>query len=204
MMPPKDYRIEIKVKNNCLLEMMDKRGIQSQSELARLAGMRPSSVGYIANMSRPAINKAGGWFLHVRKMADYLQCLPEDLFPPQHVHQELQKRTASIKASEEDLRQFQGMLEADVDAANNPIALLEMREMAEIARTVIDDLPKRERDVFLRRAESGDTLDEIADDYRVTRERIRQLECRARRKVLGRMAMIDRDGWPEGLERRQG
>jgi RNA polymerase primary sigma factor len=76
-----------------------------------------------------------------------------------------------------------------VDTAASPHDLLEMREMQRIVRDVVSALPEREREIIERRfgldrrSDEGETLAEIGDDQGVTRERIRQIEAKALRRI---------------------
>lgn len=49
---------------------------------------------------------------------------------------------------------------------------------------VLSDLTPRERDVIISRWQQGSTLESIGGGFNVTRERIRQIEQKARRKIL--------------------
>lgn len=48
---------------------------------------------------------------------------------------------------------------------------------------LLDKLTEREKDIFVMRIVDEMTLEEIGKEYGVTRERIRQIECKAQRKM---------------------
>ena len=69
-------------------------------------------------------------------------------------------------------------------------------------RTALEELPERDRDMFMLRAGVVDvdgryvvttpsSLQQIADRYGLTRERIRQIESRVRMTLASRLAMVD-------------
>jgi RNA polymerase primary sigma factor len=74
---------------------------------------------------------------------------------------------------------------ADLIAATDvvdPSGGLELDDMREAMRSVLDELPEREREVVKMRfglgAEQGATLEEVGQAFNITRERVRQIEVR--------------------------
>ena len=53
-----------------------------------------------------------------------------------------------------------------------------------IIQCLLNKLTEKEKDIFVMRIVDGMTLEEIGQEYGVTRERIRQIEGRAQRKML--------------------
>ena len=80
------------------------------------------------------------------------------------------------------------------DMRNEPAALLEAADAAEDQETrlheALEGLDERSRDILNRRwlAESKETLHELADEYGVSAERIRQIEKAAMKKLKGVLA----------------
>jgi len=71
---------------------------------------------------------------------------------------------------------------ASTDAID-PSGGIELEDMREAMRVVLDELPERERDVMKMRfglnAEHSATLEEVGQAFNITRERVRQIEVRA-------------------------
>ena len=71
--------------------------------------------------------------------------------------------------------------------ASNPMELTAMNLLRDKLRDVLDTLSEREREVLEQRFGLGDgagrTLEEVGKQFRVTRERIRQIEAKALRKL---------------------
>jgi len=71
---------------------------------------------------------------------------------------------------------------ASTDAVD-PSGGIELEDMREAMRVVLDELPERERDVMKMRfglnAEHSATLEEVGQAFNITRERVRQIEVRA-------------------------
>lgn len=65
----------------------------------------------------------------------------------------------------------------------DPSGGIELEDMREAMRAVLDELPERERDVMKMRfgldGEQGATLEEVGRAFDITRERVRQIEVRA-------------------------
>lgn len=81
---------------------------------------------------------------------------------------------------------------ADILVDDNPAYpedLINAEEVGITARAILDFLPsKREREILIRRFgfngnEDGETLDSIAADFGITRERVRQIESKALEKI---------------------
>lgn len=130
----KDYRLQIKVKNNVLLELMEARGIESQSELARRTGLDPATVGKFTNL-QIGIYAKGSKDLYNKSamiLAEYFHVLPENLMPSDHVALPLENNTAEVKVSMEEIEQ----IAYDGDR--------KMEFISDLTKMVID-LPRRER-----------------------------------------------------------
>lgn len=65
----------------------------------------------------------------------------------------------------------------------DPSGGIELEDMREAMRAVLDELPERERDVMKMRfgldGDQGATLEEVGKAFDITRERVRQIEVRA-------------------------
>ena len=194
----KDYRLQVRVKNNYLLEKMEERGIKTAADLSRLSGVSQVQIGHMINLKVSALTNLGHWRTFVLKVSEVLSCLPEDIYPEQHIDAALEKNKSQIKVDKNDLREFMGLLESE--ATTDPVAFLESRERAELVRFAISCLPERSRDVLERRLDDV-TLAEVGGKYDISRERVRQIEMKARRKVKTWMMMIDDGRWPPQMPR---
>ena len=80
------------------------------------------------------------------------------------------------------------------DLRNEPAAQIEQADSAAFEReglyTALESLDERSRDILQRRwlAESKETLHELADEYGVSAERIRQIEAAALKKLRTTLA----------------
>ena len=52
----KDYRVEVKVKNNYLFKLMQSYGLSNAAELSRASGLAQTAIGKVLNLKVPASN----------------------------------------------------------------------------------------------------------------------------------------------------
>jgi RNA polymerase sigma factor FliA len=72
---------------------------------------------------------------------------------------------------------------ADDSVESNPYAGTELSQMRERVRTLVEQLPARERDILRRHYYDQREFQEIAADLRVTKGRVSQLHARALQRV---------------------
>lgn len=175
----KDYKVTITVRNNYLLTAMEENGIKNASELARLSGVAPCVVGeYLKLKKAPYSEKRGTISPAVKRIADCLKRLPEDLFPPQHLNQPLAKNKAEFEL---DIEQVGALIEA-----TTPQVLLEHKEDIEAVHKCMSSLSEKEVRVLRGRyGFDGDeeTLDQIGAELNLSKEMIRHIEMKALNKL---------------------
>jgi len=175
----KDYRIILKVKNNYLLKHMENKGIRIAAELSRLSGVAQSSVGDFLNLKQTPYGKNGEYLESIKKIAAVLDVPPSHLFPPQHLHEVLNKNIGEIEINKEEALCFSNIIK-------NPEELILDREQSGQTRKLLSILSPREECVIRERNGFDDrpkTLDEIGRVLGVDKERIRQIESKALRKL---------------------
>ncbi|MEQ8664153.1 MAG: RNA polymerase sigma factor RpoH [Rhodospirillales bacterium] len=119
------------------------------------------------------------------ELSDNLNVSAADI---QQINRRMSARDSSLNAR---LADDEGMefIDTLVDDRPGPESLLadaeEFGARSEMLQAALADLPERERAIFVERRLSEDprTLEELGEEYGVSRERIRQLEARAFEKV---------------------
>jgi len=184
MTETKDYLIEIRVKNNHLLKKISAAGYVSVSEFARAVGIHQTVMSKYVTLKSPAIDRWGKWRKSVERMAKLLKCLPEDLFPPQHIDKALKTSKATIEAGIEEVAVF---LTGGEDTARTALEHITREEATEHIRGSLSTLTPREQQVLEMRygldMPEHFTLDQAAKVMGVTKERVRQIEIKALRKL---------------------
>jgi RNA polymerase sigma factor (sigma-70 family) len=182
----KDYALEIKIKNNYLLQMMKRRDIFTVSELSRQVGVTYTTLGKLLGLKLPAYGSSGKLLPCVTKLCEFFDCLPEDLFPEQHLQESLPINKVLIEANAEDLIPLSMRL-----ASQDPLDLLIQEEEEERTTTLVTEavagLRLKDRVILKHRfgldRDSPATLTEVAERLAFSRERVRQIEARGLRTL---------------------
>ena len=184
MTETKDYLIEIRVKNNHLLKKIKEHGYKSVAEFARAVGVHQTALAKYVTLKQPAIDRNGRWRKSVEKMAEALNCAPADLFPLQHIEKALKRSSTSFEAGIEEVAVF---LTGGEDTARTALEHVTREEsMREVLESFEFLTPKEQHILRMRFGIDNpeeSTLQEVADIYGVNRERIRQIEAVALRKL---------------------
>jgi RNA polymerase sigma factor (sigma-70 family) len=183
MTETKDYLIEIRVKNNHLLKKIKACGYDSVAEFARAVGVTPGAVGKYVLLKEPAVDRWGKWRASVEKMAEALKCLPEDLFPPQHIDKALKTSKATVEAGIEEVAVF---LTGGEDTARTALEHITREEALDCISESLTNLTPREERVLRLRFGIGypeRTLNEAGEMLNMTGSRVRQIEAKALRKL---------------------
>jgi RNA polymerase sigma factor (sigma-70 family) len=183
MMMTDEYRFQIKIRNNVVLKRIEELGFDSIPEFCRAKKLGYHLVTEIINFKLPFYTKQGAITLHISKLADALNLLPDHIYPPERRGKPLASNTYNIEANKNDLMQIAGSLRMDALPPDDRKMLDDFQPM--LAQIMDECLSPRDRDVLERRfgliTGREETLDEIAADIGVGRERVRQLEQRALR-----------------------
>ena len=107
----KDYRIEVKVKNNILYKLMKGKGIETVAELSRLSKVSlPMLYCYMNLKIIPYSNekhaKEGEFKKSVLMLAEYLEVTPYEMFPIQHLDKPLLTNKAESEMTFEEITQY--------------------------------------------------------------------------------------------------
>ena len=195
----KDYRIEIKVKNNVLYTLMKKRGIENPSQLSRLSGvglptvynyMNLKDIPYTRQGRGADVKLAKGEFIPtVLKLAEFLSVTPYEMFPLQHLDRPLLTNKAESELSFEEITQYilpggdKPLLE---DGLYSPEQKVYEEERHDAISEVLKTLTKKE-EAALRGHFGLDTpgksLREIGEGQGTSSESVRLTVKRAIRKL---------------------
>jgi RNA polymerase sigma-32 factor len=155
-------------------------------------------------------------FFNLRKAKSQIQALDEGDLRPDQVKQIAQKLSVSeeevismnrrlsgdaslnapIRATEGESGEWQDWLADDSDSPEQVLAEQEeLDQRRSMLTSALDVLDSRERRIFEARrlAEDPLTLEQLSEEFNVSRERVRQLEVRAFEKVQKAMLKATRD-----------
>ena len=183
----KDYNITVTVRNNYLLTKMRELGIWTAADLWRATGVPQSTLGHYLGLLLPARMKNGEFRPAVNRLADFFRCLPEDLFPPQHLDASLPKNRGEFAV---DLVDVQWLLAGPERLALPADERIAEKNVATAISEALNNLTERQmRVIQLRYGFDGGgerTYSEIGKVIGVTRERVRQIELQALRRLRAR------------------
>jgi DNA-directed RNA polymerase sigma subunit (sigma70/sigma32) len=175
----KDYRVELKVKNNLLASAMERKGIASAAELARQSGINQTYIGKYLNLQESIYDFRGEYRPQFMRLCEFFNLMPDELYPEAQMSEPLKTNKKTIEADAHELVR----LEAD---ALDPAKIIELGSRREAIRGMLFSLTKRESDVVsLRLGFEGveHTWEEIGNVYGVSKERVRQIYGKALRKL---------------------
>jgi RNA polymerase sigma factor (sigma-70 family) len=185
-----EYRIEIKVRNNILLDRVEKAGYRSVPVFCKENGIDYHCLNDVINMTRSALDSRGNWRTCVLKTANAFDCSPENLFTESQLNAQLKTNKKTLKVNEAEMR---FMLEQDEPKLLEDSYAEEQRDA--MIEKMLTTLTPREQKVLKMRMGLGEydreyTLEEtgnaIENHYGTgptSRERIRQIEQKALRKL---------------------
>ena len=176
----KDYRVEVKVKNNYLFRLMESYGLSSAAELSRASGVAQTAIGKILNLKAPALTKTGEATATAQTLCDFFTCSVYDLFPPQHINDPLQINSGAIEANMAELTSS-NLLAGGTD----PLQIVSDGDAADLVAAAVGKLTNREQTVVNARfglnGEEEKTLNQIGRELNISSNRVRQIEQKALR-----------------------
>ena len=178
----KDYRVEVKVKNNYLFKLMESYGLSNAAELSRASGLAQTDIGKLLNLKVPAFTKTGKPTAATQILCDFFTCSVDDLFPPQHINDPLQINSSAIEANMAELTSS-SLLAGGTD----PLQILSNDDAADLVAAAVGKLTSREKTIvdarFGLNGEGEKTLAQIGKELNLSSNRVRQIEQKAMRKL---------------------
>lgn len=174
----KDYRVEVKIKNNYLHQAMLDHGIASAAELSRLTGITQVMIGDYLNLKRAPINTKGQYAPSALTLAKFFDKPIEELFPIQHIQKPLKSNKF---VSELDIIDVAMLLTGE---SKDPESLLIEAETYKLEQDAIEltKLSPKERQ-FINSRLQGKRFEVIASELNITKQRVGQLHNKSIRKV---------------------
>ena len=178
----KDYRVEVKVKNNYLFKLMESYGLSNAAELSRASGLAQTDIGKLLNLKVPAFTKTGKPTAATQILCDFFTCSVDDLFPPQHINDPLQINSSAIEANMAELTSS-NLLAGGTD----PLQILSNDDAADLVAAAVGKLTSREKTIvdarFGLNGEEEKTFVQIGKELNLSSNRVRQIEQKAIRKL---------------------
>jgi DNA-directed RNA polymerase specialized sigma subunit len=171
-----EYSVKVSIRNGLILRQMKKLGIESQTALARLCGLSIAQVNGLVTMRRAPVSKqTGDWFDDAYAISAALHTEPEELWTEKQRGMALKHNSTEVSMDEESV--------ARLSSGQQTNRMLEDMILKEETHNAIRLLSPREADIIGGRFFEGETLGEVGERTRTSRERIRQIEAHALRKL---------------------
>jgi RNA polymerase sigma factor (sigma-70 family) len=189
----KEFFIRSRIYNNLMRTARIEAGFESCADLARACGINNSVVCALEGLKRSPrswvrIGFGGrytdnGWSKYAEVISRAVKVLPEDLWP-----EEMWNAKAKPNEMELSFEEAAALIgQSTLLAIEDPADLYERRELAETLQQVMGSLTPRENRVLQMRFGIGErhgySLEEVGQDFEVTKERIRQIEAKALRNL---------------------
>lgn len=171
-----EYSVKVSVRNNLILQRMKQLGIPSQTALGDISGLGQAKVNHYVNMKRRPVDPwTGEWTDSAFTLSAALQTEPEYLWTEKQKGMALERNSREISMSEDAVMQLA--------SGQGTEQIVQGVLDAEAVGRAIQTLDEREQKVITGRFFEDKTLDELASDFAISRERIRQIEHMALRKL---------------------
>ena len=189
--PKMDLRLEMRVKNNLLWSAIHDLH-PTVAAFCREHSLRHGEVGGFISFRCSPFKKDGTYCLQAQRVSEALGIALIELFPPQLYDRILKVgsfkvvEVSSFAALPAAIKKEIRLLPAPVE--HSPDVLCAESERREAIKAVLKTLTYREREIVKLRYGLGEdgrsyTLKEVASIFKLHRERIRQIEARAIRKL---------------------
>ena len=175
----KDYRIELKVKNNLLWQAMQFKGIKNAAHLSREVNLAPQVIGRYLNLTENVYDREGNYKKNFQKICDYFNMMPCELYPEERMNDPLIKNKGAIEVSQTELKTLSGV-------ESDPVALIHQDQVQDAVRNLIGLLTPRDAKAVKMRAGIDDrehTFEEIGNELGVGKNRARQIYDTALRRM---------------------
>ena len=178
----KEFRLKVSVRNNLLLSAIETQGYVSVAEFERACELGSGSINNLVAMREAPILQSGEFSLKAKLVMEVLGAAPTDLWTEQQLTIKLKTNTGE-RAIDASLVQHLLEQKDRTDYLPSPEDLLLAAETSAIVNEVLGTLKPREKEVLHERFTNDSTLDEVAKIHGVHKERARQIEAKALRKL---------------------
>lgn len=175
----KDYRITIKARNNRILKAVEESGNTFGGNWCRSNGVNYASAVRLVAMTLSPIDEDGHLIKAASQLCEALNKTPDDLWSKEQIYP-LEKNFSEL---EMDHDQVISLLPHNQQVIEHDTSGLENEQAKAIIATAMRSLKAREIEVLRLIFYEDFTLQECADRLNVSRERVRQIEQKALRKM---------------------
>lgn len=178
----KEFRLKVSVRNNLLLSAIESQGYVSVAEFERACELGSGRINNLVAMREAPILQSGEFSQKAKLVMEVLGAAPTDLWTEQQLTIKL-KTNSGERAIDANLVQHLLEQKNRNDYLPSPEDLLLAAETSAIVNEVLGTLNQREKEVLHERFSNDSTFDEVGKIHGVHKERVRQIEAKALRKL---------------------
>lgn len=184
----KDYRVSVKIRNNLIIKAIEESGGQPGQKWCEKNGLSYSVISEFISMKRSPLNESGELITQAKKLCDALNKLPEELWNNQQLYP-LEKNFSEMEMTHSQILQLTNQGGGFYIESFNDLNSSQTKKLIDNA---LSTLTEKEQHVIKLRFEEEMTYEQASHVMKVTRERIRQIEAKALRKLRhpSRVGMI--------------
>ena len=177
-----EYRVKVTIKNNLLLSAIENAGYASQAEFARACNLTPTAISDLVNMRVLPITRDGEFIVNAKVIMEVLGAAPSDLWTDMQLTMRLKANTREKVVSEQYINEI---LENHIEnmTLESPEEQYLKAERKNLVDVALLSLTPKEAKIITQRFYEEKSLDEVGNHYGITRERVRQIEQKALRKL---------------------
>ena len=179
----KDYLVTVSIRNAPMKRAMTAAGFETAAELSRATGVNQAEIGQYFGLKRTPYKKTGDFGLRESaiKIAEALNVLPEDLFPPQHLNDPLEKNSSTAEMGVDEITKL----------SRGDVSMELLTDQKNILEKLSSELTERQKfAIEFYSKEDETTLDELGEILEVSRERARQIYTIALRKMKNKADLL--------------
>lgn len=177
-----EYRVKVSVRNNLLLKAIESTGVKSVAEFCRVNDLSLTRLNGLICMRIKPINIHGEFCRTARDVMEVLGACPTDLWTKEQLNMRLEKNSTELYM---DTQTLQAMMsgQAMLPPVDTPEELAIKGELSTAVATVLASLTNKEQQILGMRIKLDMTMEKIAEILNISKERVRQIEAKALRKL---------------------
>lgn len=177
-----EYQIKVTVRNNLILKAIEQAGFKTVADCERAAEVHQGKFNALIAMRERPITTDGEFSFNAKRLMEILGAAPCELWTDEQLYLKLDRNTSKKEVSREDIHHFIEH-QTSMFVLPDPEHQIVQNEIHDLIDRTLKTLTKREEQVLKLRFEDDQTLEQVAQVFGVTRERIRQVEAKALRKM---------------------
>ena len=177
-----EYRVKVSVRNNLILKAIEATGTTSVAEFCRVNELPINNINALICMRVRPITTDGVFCQTAKDLMEVLGACPTDLWTSEQLTMRLKKNSTEVPMDAQTLQAALGG-QATPLLIETPEELTSKGELSKAVNDILGTLTTREQKILEMRYKQDMTLEEVAEAYNVTRERVRQIEAKALRKL---------------------